>query len=302
MLTLNNNNNNHINMNFKLSYALMACLAVTTASIVDAMPTATTTGVAQSRTGNTSYRPQGYAMAPIKGSNTNTYQQQQQPQQQYQQQQKPRITLSASKKRMAGGSPYAPSENLRPLPPSGSSEGGLATFDNAAMTKKAINEGVASVLGQDKYAQSLAQGAASLETGFGKDMPTEQDQRNHGKFGQEKQEFGTMRMNRHMLRELGYQEWQMWKMNEASYAGRKLAAEAFAKALKKYGLNNFMHYQRGGESRLQRATAGKLWGGESEDTYHLLNSYQKNQVTLLNNDLYKQNSNQVPWTFGPQRM
>ena len=301
-------------MNFKLSYALMACLAVTTV-IVDAKPTATTTGVAQSRTGNTSYRPQGYAMAPIKGSNTNTYQQQQQqqqqqqpqpkqqPQQQYQQ--KPRQLSTTGIKMHAGArremSGFAPPENLRPMAPSGS-DGGITTVDNAAMSKQAINDGVASVLGQDKYAQSLAQGAASLETGFGKDMPTEQDQRAHGKFGQEKQEFGTMRMNRHMLRELGYQEWQMWKMNEASYAGRKLAGEAFARAIQKFGLYNFMHYQRGGESRLQRAVAGKLWGGESEDTYRLLNSYQKNQVTLLNNDLYKQNSNQVPWTYGPQRM
>ena len=296
-------------MNFKLSYAVFACLALT--AMTSALPAPVPANsndksipsMSQLRSGRTSYRFE---------SNDKTWHDTKSNTVLKEENNHVRVLTSgvsmdtASRREngntVSSSSPFAPSQNLRPMAPSGSWEGGIGFFNDAAATKKAINDGVASVLGQDKYAQALAQGAASLETGFGNDMPTEQDQRAHGKLNTDRQEFGPMRVNRNLLRGLGYQESQMWKMNEYSYQGRKLAAEAFAKALKTYGLNNFMHYQRGGESRYQRAKAGTLWGGEAEDTAKLLHTYQQNQVTLLNNDLYKQNSNQVAWTFGPYRM
>ena len=147
---------------------------------------------------------------------------------------------------------------MRALPRSGGTNGGIATFQNAASVKRSIIDGISTVLGQDKFAHTLAQGAASVETSFATRMPDRADQERRGKYGSMRQEIGPMRMNRDMLFKLGYNEQDIARMNSGSADGTKLAAVAFGKGLRQYSLMGFMHHHRGGQTRYDKFKNNQL--------------------------------------------
>lgn len=153
--------------------------------------------------------------------------------------------------------------------------------------KEAINEGVASVVGDNnRDLRALYHAAAGYETSFGQNFPTEEDQREAGKLGKDSQEIGLARINVEMLNDLGYSQNDIQTMNSQTPQGDELNAEAFARAVEKYGPDGFFHYHRGGITRYNNFLNGNLSDDEKRDTEEFRRHYEAaaNQVKQDNLD------------------
>ena len=180
-----------------------------------------------------------------------------------------------------GSSQFAPPPGTKSVEERGI--GGIQTVQNGAQLKADIAAGVNAVLPGDTAAQALAIASACGETGMGKDMPTEQNQKDIGKLGTTSQEIGPMRMSRDMLSRLGYSEEQMASMNTVN--GFKLAGESYAKGLKKWGPDGFQVFQRGGatayENFIKVGGIQGLQGKEKESIVNFNDRYQSMQYTVM---------------------
>lgn len=198
---------------------------------------------------------------------------------------------------------------------------GIMTVPNGAAIRAAINRGARSGFNKCKpvfeskgvvitdsvifYGCALVQGAASLETGFGKDWPTEKNQRESyvpPKWDTPMQEIGITRMNRHMLDKLGYSRDLQNKMNAQNDEGNFLNAEAFICGLAEYTLEGMSHYHRGGETRYNYYTNGMLNDARKKDTSALMDKYYALQKRIVDEGLTEADSAKIPWTNGPPKL
>ncbi|KAI3647631.1 hypothetical protein MP228_007852 [Amoeboaphelidium protococcarum] len=155
--------------------------------------------------------------------------------------------------------------------------GGTMQVPGAAEFKKASFEGLASECGEGEPIKTFYIGGATVETTCTKNWPTEQNQKDIGKLGQESQEIGPLRMNIKHLTDFGYDMSDINIMNQPNAAGYKLAAQAFCKAVKAQGIYGFIVYHRGGITRYNKWKSGELTADEKKDTDHFLDSYRQAQ-------------------------
>lgn len=163
--------------------------------------------------------------------------------------------------------------------------------------RRQVEQGVRAVVNDDA-AVALAQAAASLESSFGKNMPTPAEQARRGKRDKMLEEFGPMRMNRDMMLELGYTEDDFVKMNDVN-KGWRISAEAFARALKHYKLTEFMIFHRGGRQRFNDWLDKKLTPEDKSDSQEFNEAYYTTQATVLKQKL---DAPTIPFTDLPKEI
>jgi hypothetical protein len=148
------------------------------------------------------------------------------------------------------------------------------------------------VQSSEKEARCLAMAIGGLETSYGRNMPQYDEQARRGKWGNDKQENGYLRINTGMLKYLGLPQ---VSLNTNTEEEHKKVTASFMFAINKLGVKGFMSFHRGGITQYEEYKRNGRLHHDVEKYWQLVGMLQKACVNRV--DLSKDNQH-LPWLDG----